>query len=83
MKTQGFSRSVYDFLIYIKQMNDEIFNFIILILYADDVLILAKNQSNFKKCKNKLKFAFKMKDLEELKRILCMEIHRNLMKKRL
>lgn len=44
MKTQGFSRSVYDTCVYVKKLNDEIFNLIILVFYVDDMLILAKNQ---------------------------------------
>lgn len=40
MKAQGFLRSVYD--LYMKKVNDETFNLIILIFYVDDMLILAK-----------------------------------------
>lgn len=83
MKTQDFSRSVYDNCVYMKKVNDKIFNFIILVLYVDDMLILAKNKSDVDKCKNMLKCAFKMKDLGESKRILGMNIYKDLLKKRL
>lgn len=48
-----------------KKVNDETFNLIILILYVDDMLILAKNQSDVDECKSQLKFAFKMKNMNE------------------
>ncbi|OAE22853.1 hypothetical protein AXG93_4703s1030 [Marchantia polymorpha subsp. ruderalis] len=83
MKAQGFLRSVYDPCVYMKKVNDETFNLIILVLYVDDMLILAKNQSDVDECKSKLKSAFKMKDMGESKRILGMEIHRDHEQKRL
>lgn len=39
MKTEDISRSVYDPCVYIKKMDDEIFNLIILVVYVDDMLI--------------------------------------------
>ncbi|OAE35430.1 hypothetical protein AXG93_2587s1450 [Marchantia polymorpha subsp. ruderalis] len=51
MKAQGFLRSVYDPCVYMKKVNDETFNLIILVLYVDDMLILAKNQSDVDECK--------------------------------
>ncbi|OAE26759.1 hypothetical protein AXG93_1129s1070 [Marchantia polymorpha subsp. ruderalis] len=83
MKAQGFLRSVYDPCVYMKKVNDETFNLIILVLYVDDMLILAKNQSDVDECKSKWKSAFKMKDMGESKRILGMEIHGNHEQKRL
>ncbi|OAE18442.1 hypothetical protein AXG93_2376s1010 [Marchantia polymorpha subsp. ruderalis] len=67
----------------IRLVNDETFNLIILVLYVDDMLILAKNQSDVDECKSKLKSAFKIKDMAESKRILGMEIHRDHEQKRL
>lgn len=61
-----------------KKTNDYTFNLIILILYIDDMLIQSRNQSDVDECKSQLKSAFKMKDMKESKRILCMEIHRDL-----
>ncbi|OAE29694.1 hypothetical protein AXG93_509s1470 [Marchantia polymorpha subsp. ruderalis] len=83
MKAQGFFWSVYDPCVYMKKVNDETFNLIILVLYVDDMLILAKNQSDVDECKSKLKSAFKMKDMGESKRILGMEIHRDHEQKKL
>lgn len=83
MKEQGFLWSVYDPCVYMKKVNDETFNLIILVLYVDDMLILPKNQFDVYECKSKLKSAFKMKHMEESKKIYCMEIHRDLKQKRL
>ena len=44
----------------------------------NDMLMLAKDQSEVDKCKNQLRSAFKMKDLGPAKRILGMDIHRDL-----
>lgn len=66
-----------------KKMNDKTFDLIILIIYVDDVLILVKKQSNVDKCKNELKSTFKMKEMEESKSILAIDIHRNFEKNRL
>lgn len=83
MKAQDFSRSVYDSCVYMKKLNDKIFNLIILVNYVYDILILAKIQFDVDKCKNQLKPALKMKNLEESKGISGIDIHRKLMKKRL
>lgn len=83
MKAQGFLRSMYDSCVYMKNVNDETFNLIILVLYVDDMLILAKNQFDVDECKSKLNSAFKMKDMRKSKRILGMEMHRDLEQKSL
>ncbi|OAE35371.1 hypothetical protein AXG93_464s1030 [Marchantia polymorpha subsp. ruderalis] len=51
MKAQRILQSVYDPSVYMKKVNDETFNLIILILYVNDMLILAKNQSDVDECK--------------------------------
>lgn len=66
-----------------KKMNDETLNLIILILYVDNMLILAKNQSDVDECKYQLKSAFKMKHIGESKRILGMDVYRNFEHKKL
>lgn len=83
IKAQGSSRSVYNFFVYKKTMNNDIFNHIILVLYVNDILILAKHQSYVNGCKNQSKCAFNMKDLNKFKSVLGMKIHWNLMKKSL
>ena len=78
MKTLGYSRSVHDPCVYMKKVSNATFGYIILVLYVDDMLILAKERSDIEKCKKQLNSAFKMKDLGTAKRILGMDIHRDL-----
>lgn len=83
MKAQGFLGSVYDTCVYTKKVDDETFNLIILVLYVDDMLILAKNQSDVDECKSQLKSAFKMKDMVDSRRILGMDIYRDFEQKKI
>jgi hypothetical protein len=39
-------RSIYNPCVYIKHVTNSIFGYIILVLYVDDMLIVAKNQSD-------------------------------------
>ena len=61
-----------------KRVSNEIFGFIILVLYVDDMLIAARDRSEVDKLKSLLSLEFRMKDLGTAKRILGMEIHRDL-----
>lgn len=70
MKTQGFLQSLYDPCVYMKKLNDEIFNLIILMIYAMTCLFWLN--SDVDECKSKLKFAFKIKDMVQSKSILDM-----------
>ena len=83
MKIQGFIRSVFDPCVYVKKVVNAVFGLIILVLYVDDMLILAKEQSDVDICKDLLGTAFKMKDIGQAKRILGMDIHRDLKTRRL
>lgn len=83
MKTHMFSRSVYDTCVYMEKINNEIFNLVILVLYVNYMLILSKIQSDVDRCKNQLKLVFKIKYLGEYNRILGIDIHKNLVKKRI
>ncbi|KAL2630722.1 hypothetical protein R1flu_015408 [Riccia fluitans] len=77
MKSQGFTRSVEDPYVYLKRMSNEVFGLVILVLYVDDMLIAAKDKSEVEKVKAQLSTEFFMKDLGPAKRILGMEIHRD------
>lgn len=59
------------------------FNLIILVVNVDNMLIFSKNQSDVDECKNQLKSAFKMKDMEKSKTILIIDIYRDFRKKKL
>ena len=72
--------SIFDPCVYVKKVNNAVFSLIILVLYVDDMLILAKQQSNVNKCKSQLKSAFKMKNLGPAKRIFSMDVHMDLQK---
>lgn len=54
MRTQGFSQTIYHTCVYLKDFNNEISNLIISLLYKNYIFIIAKNQSNVNKFKNKL-----------------------------
>jgi len=47
-----------------------------LLLYVDDMLIAAKNKAHIQKLKAQLKKEFNMKDLREVKKVLGIEIIR-------
>ena len=51
--------------------------FIYLLLYMDDMLIASKSRSTIDKLKKDLSFKFEMKDLDEAKKVLGMEIERD------
>ena len=72
---QGFSRSKYDVCVYLRKLDDE--SLIYLLLYVDDILIAARDRSEVNKLKTLLGGEFEMKDLEAIKKILGMEIHRD------
>ena len=48
-----------------------------MLLYIDDMLIVAKNRREIRKVKAQLSKEFEMKDLEAAKKILGMEIMRD------
>jgi hypothetical protein len=55
-------------------------SFMYLLLYAYDLLIVSKNMSEINSLKDQLSSEFEMKDLDATKKILDMEIHRDLEK---
>jgi len=62
----------YDSCVYFKQNDDPTY----LLLYVNDMLIVARNKSHIQKLKAQLKKEFDMKDLGEAKKILGMKITR-------
>ncbi|KAL2622662.1 hypothetical protein R1flu_002867 [Riccia fluitans] len=75
MKSHDFTRSVEDPCMYLKRMSNEVFGLVILVLYIDDMLIVAKDKSEVEKIKAQLSVEFSMKDLDLARKILGMEIH--------
>ncbi|KAL2644548.1 hypothetical protein R1flu_012135 [Riccia fluitans] len=70
-------KSVEDPCVYLKRVSNEIFGLVILILYVDDMLIVAKEKSKVEKLKAQLSAECSMKDLGLAKSIRGMEIHRD------
>nr|GEV66261.1 hypothetical protein [Tanacetum cinerariifolium] len=75
MMGNGFKRSSYDSCIYYK--NYAIGEYIYLLLYVDDMLIVCKSKAEIGSTKSLLKKEFDMKELGEAKNILGMEIARD------
>ncbi|GAA0156232.1 transmembrane signal receptor [Lithospermum erythrorhizon] len=75
MGEHGFSRTMIDHCVYIKGLSNG--DFIILLLYIDDMLIVGKNLNTIKELKCQLNDAFEMKDLGSARYILGMEIKRD------
>ncbi|GKV46553.1 hypothetical protein SLEP1_g53526 [Rubroshorea leprosula] len=73
--SHGYDRSMYDQCVYLRKLVDG--TFIYLLLYVDDMLIIAKRKEDIDKLKKEMSSEFEMKDLGQAKRILGMEIHRD------
>jgi len=75
MVSINFSRSNYDSCVYFKKLSSR--EFIYLLLYVDDMLIVASNMEVIVRLKEQLGSTFELKDLGAAKRILGMEISRD------
>ncbi|KAE8690949.1 hypothetical protein F3Y22_tig00110893pilonHSYRG00781 [Hibiscus syriacus] len=58
---QGYKKTTYDHCVFVKRFSND--DFIILLLYVDDMLIVGRNASRIEKLKLKLRKSFAMKDL--------------------
>ena len=74
----GYTRCEYDCCVYVKMLDDG--SYIFLLLYVDDMLITAKSICEVDKLKALLRKEFDMKDLGIAKKILGMEIRRDILK---
>ena len=81
MVGHGYRRTVADYCVYFKRYPGE--NFIILLLYVDDMLIVGQDRAQISKLKEELAESFEMKDLGPAKQILGMEITRDRKNRRL
>ncbi|KAJ4728619.1 Retrovirus-related Pol polyprotein from transposon TNT 1-94 [Melia azedarach] len=77
----GYTRSPYDCCVYYSKVTNG--SLIYLVLYVDDMLIVAENKSDVQKLKHLLSVEFEMKDLGAARKILRMEIYRDRSKKKL
>ena len=74
MMSHGFKRSEFDSCVYIKFVDGSL---IYLLLYVDDMLIVAKSKKEITMLKKLLSSEFEMKDLGAAKKILGMEMIRD------
>ena len=74
MSNHGFTRCQADHCCYFKKFNN---NFIILLLYVDDMLVAGSDMQEIVNLKQKLSKQFEMKDLGAAKQILGMRIKRD------
>uniref|UniRef100_A0A2N9H2E5 CCHC-type domain-containing protein n=1 Tax=Fagus sylvatica TaxID=28930 RepID=A0A2N9H2E5_FAGSY len=71
----GYTRCEYDCCVYVRILEDG--SFIFLLLYVDDMLIVAKSMCEVNRLNSLLHKEFEMKDLSAAKKILGMEIRRD------
>ena len=81
MEDHGYGKTNSDSCVFVKRFSDD--DFIILLLYVDDMLIVGHDANKIKSLKNELSKAFAMKDLGSAKQILGMQITRDRKNKKL
>lgn len=81
MKKQGYRKTISDHCVFVQRFSDD--DFIILLLYVDDMLIVGKNTERISQLKQQLSKSFAMKDLGPAKQILGIRIHRDRVAKKL
>ena len=75
MGEQGYKKTTSDYYVFVQKFSDD--DFIILLLYVDDMLIVGWNVSRINNLKKELSKSFAMKDLGPAKQILGMKIVRD------
>ena len=80
MISKTYTRSLYDPCIYFHKLPSG--EYIYLLLYIDDMPIASKNRSAIDRLKGQLSSEFEMKDPGEVKKILGMEIERDMVKEK-
>ncbi|CAA0837820.1 cysteine-rich RLK (RECEPTOR-like protein kinase) 8 [Striga hermonthica] len=75
MMSHGYSRTSSDHCVFVKRYSDD--DFIILLLYVDDMLVIGHDTSKIAQLKKELSKSFAMKDLGAAKNILGMKISRD------
>ena len=75
MEKNGYKKSVFDHCVFIKRFDDG--DFVILLLYVDDMLIVGHDGAKIASLKKNLNKSFAMKDLGPAKQILGMSIRRD------
>jgi hypothetical protein len=81
MEEQGYMKTTFDHCVFVQKFPDG--DFIILLLYVDDMLIVGMNSSRIDRLKKQLSQSFAMKDLGPAKQILGVRIQRSRKDKKL
>ncbi|KAJ9560716.1 hypothetical protein OSB04_005876 [Centaurea solstitialis] len=81
MGKQGYKKTTSDHCVFFQRFGDD--DFIILLLYVDDMLIVGKNSERITQLKLELSKSFAMKDLGPAKQILGIQITRDRASKKL
>jgi hypothetical protein len=76
-------RNIYDPCVYINRVGNNIFEYIILVFYVDDMLIVAKNKFDVDELKVSLSTEFEMKNMGKAKRIRGMDLASDINTKKL
>ena len=74
MWEHGYCKTTSDHCVFVQKFSDD--DFIILLLYVDDILIVGKNALRINELKKQLSKFFAMKDLGPAKQILGMTVTR-------
>ena len=72
MMSHGYNRTTFDHYVFTRKFFDD--DFIILLLYVDDMLIINHDYNKIDRLKKELSKSFALKDLELVKQILGMKI---------
>ena len=80
MGEQGYRKTTSDHCVFVQKFSDD---FVILLLYVDDILIIGRNVSRIDNLKKQLSKFFAMKDLGPVKRIFGIRIERDRASKKL
>ena len=72
MGEQGYKKTTSNHCVFVHKFSDD--DFVILLLYVDDILIVDRNVSRIDKLKKQLRKSFSMKDLGPIKKILGIRI---------
>ena len=75
MVEHGYERIVFDHCVFVKKFSDG--EFIILLLYMDDMLIVDRDTGKIDKLKKELSKSFEMKDLGPASQIIGIKISRD------
>ncbi|KAL6327081.1 hypothetical protein AAG906_013828 [Vitis piasezkii] len=75
MLLRCYRKTIYDHCVFVQKFSND--DFIILLLYVDDILIVDRNVSRIDKLKKQLRKSLSMKDLRSAKKILGIRIERD------